>query len=176
VLRQIKTMGHTYRDGKETRTETQSRSLIEWVQLWAKPGHWKKCRSFELWCKLGDDRKLQVGMRFGLYAQVGRAGPDSQKAFSGLAQMYGVGVPDRTTNGKHFLALSRDFIDDLLTGPSDENSDANSDSDGDAPIRARARDASPQESLDSSPSDQEETEESYLTNPFPIAGRSLDAR
>jgi hypothetical protein len=126
--------------GKEVEMETQaeSRSLIDWCRLWAKPGGWAQVRSYLLWCRkeaTEEGAQLRVALRPELFRQVGGAdlGSLTQRRFAKLAEMYNVGLGQECRPGGRTRAveLTEEFVAELLDRPALTN-------DG-SPSPARAR-------------------------------------
>jgi hypothetical protein len=101
----------------------ETRSLIQWADLWAKPNrHWERVRTSLLWCRRNPaTQALEVAFRRDLFSQTGP--PDlarlGQADLSELCQLYEVGTPDRA-GGQRAVVLAASFVRDLLACPADE--------------------------------------------------------
>ncbi|MBL8799666.1 MAG: bifunctional DNA primase/polymerase [Planctomycetia bacterium] len=121
VLHSIVAYGCTEktRNGDE-RTEIQRRQIIEWCQLWAKPGPWAKVRSHLAWCRKSPQGVLEVAIQVGIFDQVGRKVKWSKTRFGQLCFLYGVGRSAVRTEGgqqERHVQLSPEFLAELLESP-----------------------------------------------------------
>jgi hypothetical protein len=126
ALHTIVSLGQTFQDGRSEAVEVQRRSLLDWCQLWAKPGKWQRVRSYQLWIRKDSTDpggRLQVALRVELFGQVhcttlARLG---QNAFGRLAAMYDVAAPqeDNRVSGRRVVILADAFLEDLLKQPDD---------------------------------------------------------
>jgi hypothetical protein len=128
ILLHIEALKYGRKDGSDEEPDIQRRSLIQWCQLFAKPGRWQAIRSFQLWCRKTDDGTLAVALRKDLFLQVS-AGSQlahlGEKTFSTLCGKYGVGESIRA-GGDRAVALTTKFIDDLLAQPEEVEVDESS--------------------------------------------------
>lgn len=108
------------RRGHDPDQESQRRSLVEWANLWAKPGPWKAVRSYRLWCRRDQEGgRLLLCLRSDLFGQLPNCALSGiGKRFAVLARQYGVALPGRARpQGREAVELCPDFIDGLLSGP-----------------------------------------------------------
>jgi len=105
-------------DAKTGAAEQQRRTLLQWCQLWAKPGKWEQVRSALLWCRKDTGGQLCLALRVELFGQYGprELTSLSQRAFGRLAELYGVGEAQRAA-GERVVELSQAFVETLRTGP-----------------------------------------------------------
>jgi hypothetical protein len=106
---------------KQGTTEQQRRTLLQWCQLWAKPGGWQQVRSALLWCRKEANGQLSVALRSGLFGQFGPRplAELSQTGFARLAEQYRVGRAQRAC-GQRVVVLTADFLAELQVIPSEE--------------------------------------------------------
>src|SRR5262249_18308312 len=74
---------------------------------------------FQLWCRQDTLGQLEVALRTGLFSQISGSAELAklkQRGFASLCEKYGVGESIRAA-GERTVALSRDFIDELLAEP-----------------------------------------------------------
>lgn len=136
-LHTIVAMGHHQHDQRGGTTEVQRRSLLDWCNLWAKPGRWQQVRSYQLWIRRephpGGGERLAIALRVEVFRQAGQSDLSklTQNKFGRLAALYGVAVdkPNTKVNGYRASILTQQFIDDLLYRPRDQD-----DSVGDSPF------------------------------------------
>jgi hypothetical protein len=105
--------------------DIQRRSLIALCQAFAKPGNWANVRPHSnlLWTRKDSSGGLEVALRSDLFAQVPKCGELaklSQNAFGRLCELYAVGQSIRA-GGYRAVALTREFIDELLAEPANSN-------------------------------------------------------
>jgi hypothetical protein len=118
-------LGHEIKDGKETVCRVERRSLIDWCALFARPKKWGDIRGRQIWCMRGEDNRLRVALRLGLFGQVGNGtlAAMTPKRFAALAQRYGVateeGLKLRQEDGKQCrgIELHPEFVAYLLARP-----------------------------------------------------------
>jgi hypothetical protein len=118
-------LGHEVKDGKETVCRVERRSLIDWCSMFARPKKWGDIRGRQIWCMKGDDGRLRVALRLGLFGQVGcgSLAAMTPKRFAALAQRYGVateeGLKLRQDDGKQCrgIELHPEFVAHLLARP-----------------------------------------------------------
>jgi len=121
ALLHVVPLGHTVAgDDGRTRTEVQSRSLIGWAELLARPGPWRDIRSYRLWCRRNGDGRLQVAVRADLHAQVGprELAGLSHRDYARQAELYGVGAAAKA-GGERVVVLADAYVADLTAAPAD---------------------------------------------------------
>jgi hypothetical protein len=147
AFHRIVSFGSTYkverlRNGKketEEQTRSENRSVIDWCDLWAKPGNWSRPRSLQVWLRRDADRRLAIAFRIEFFGQIPgcpltRYG---QRRFADLARQYGVAKGGECRpGGGRALELTPEFIAELLDGPSMTHDAENS------PAHARENDDS----------------------------------
>jgi hypothetical protein len=103
--------------------QVQRRSLINWCQVFAKPGRWQGVRSYQLWTRLDQEAgPLRVALRTGLFSQVqgcAQLARLTQNRFTRLCEKYGVGTKDRV-QGQRAVVLCDDYVQDVLATPQDD--------------------------------------------------------
>jgi hypothetical protein len=124
ALHTIVGMGHRMQDGRGSETDIQRRSLLNWCELWAKPGRWAQVRSYALWTRLepqGNGQVLRVALRVELFGQVGRQEKLTQNKFDRLAGQYGVAEEreNAKVNGTRCTVLLPEFVAGMLAQPED---------------------------------------------------------
>jgi hypothetical protein len=102
---------------KHGTTEQQRRTLLQWCELWAKPGPWQQVRAALLWCRR-EGVQLCIALRAELFAQYGprELAALSQCAIARRAERYGVGTSVKAC-GQRVIELTSDFIADLRITP-----------------------------------------------------------
>src|SRR5262249_48248866 len=122
-----------YRHQGQDTDDTQRRSLINWCQLFAKPGKWKSVRSLALWTRLDEDGRLRVAIHKNLFGQIRRAAPcESHRRFAALAERYDVGtLADGRPGGSRAVDIDPSFVAELLAGPVDGTVDGRASHDAD---------------------------------------------
>jgi hypothetical protein len=132
ALQTIVALGHAKYDpkGREGGTEVQRRSLVDWCQLWARPGQWQRVRSYRLWTRknvVGGGQRLEIALRVELFGQVNRQDLAAlgQNKFGRLAALYGVGldVKNAKVQGERAVILTAEFIEELLAQPPADEGD-----------------------------------------------------
>jgi hypothetical protein len=114
------------RNGDQGEQEVQRRSLIDWCNLFAKPGRWQSVRPYTnlLWTRRGDDDSLQVALRADLFRQIpgcAELARLKQSAFSDLCERYGIGDSIRA-GGERAVVLSTRFLAGIFAQPSVDDS------------------------------------------------------
>jgi hypothetical protein len=119
----LEALGYGHKHGREQPTdqEVQRRPLIEWCNLFAKPGRWQSVRPHvnSVWCRRDDAGLLQVAVRKDLFGQIPGCADIarlSQNAFSSLCEKYQVGTAGRA-GGERAVELSRGFIAEMFLRP-----------------------------------------------------------
>ena len=132
ALLHIEALRYGHNGGGDEDLDIQRRSLVEWCQMFAKPGNWQSIRSFRIWTRRDVSGNLCIALREELFSQISGSadlGRLSQNAFSRLCERYQVGIADESIRpaGKRAVALTPEFMDGLLAvpePPEDTNSDA----------------------------------------------------
>lgn len=108
---------HRKSDGEE-RTEVQRRTLLNWCDLWAKPGQWQGIRGMALWARRDKAGSLRIALHKNLFAQRSRSIDMTQKRFVQLAENYGVGRrTDERPGGSRAIELAPEFLAELMASP-----------------------------------------------------------
>jgi hypothetical protein len=111
------------------RTDTQRRSLIGWLRLFAKANRWADVRGYFAWSRsappeaTGGTPRLRVAIRVELFQQLHYAplAVMSQEDFRRMCELYGVGTQVKVKGGKaRAVELTHEFLADLLAAPVDD--------------------------------------------------------
>jgi hypothetical protein len=127
ALLHLEAVSFGHRTGQPGDLDIQRRSLISLCLAFAKPGHWASVRPHSnlLWTRRNANSGLEVAVRSDLFGQVPKCGELarlSQNAFSRLAEIYGVGTSVRA-GGHRAVALTPEFIGELMAEPSNDRFD-----------------------------------------------------
>ncbi|HJT79198.1 MAG TPA: hypothetical protein VJ739_18525 [Gemmataceae bacterium] len=126
ALHTLVPLSYGYQRGKSEPNEIQRRSLIDWCQLFAKPGPWARIRSYQLWTRrdagpAGGVGTLRVVLRVELFQQLKdpRLSRLTPNKFGRLAENYGVGTGEKNlrVQGRRAVELTEEFINELLATP-----------------------------------------------------------
>jgi hypothetical protein len=118
-------LGRDVKEGKETVTRVERRSVADWCNIFARPGRWGDIRGRQCWCMRDPGGRLRVVIRLDLFGQVGSGALAalSERKFNELGKRYGVvtedGVKVTMPGGKQGRAieLHADFVAELLAEP-----------------------------------------------------------
>jgi hypothetical protein len=126
ALLHLEAIGYRQKADKDAELEVQRRSLIDWCNLFAKPGRWQSVRPYTalLWTRRADDGALQVALRADLFRQIpgcAELARLKQTAFSALCERYGIGHSIRP-GGQRAVVLSTWFLTGILAQPSEDDS------------------------------------------------------
>jgi hypothetical protein len=108
------------KDGGD-RTEVQRRPLLEWAKMFAKVGAWQSVRGYRLWSRVdGDPPTVRVALRVELFSQahIPELARLTQRRFSDLCLLYGVGDPCKVSGGdSRAVELDGSFLRGLMAEP-----------------------------------------------------------
>jgi hypothetical protein len=109
---------YTPRNREGDDRDIQRRTLIDWCQIWGKPGNWQSVRGLSLWTRKDEAGRLCIALNKRLFAQIGKhdLARMTQNSFGGLAEMYEVGTRQRAC-GSRAVELSHRFVAELLALP-----------------------------------------------------------
>jgi hypothetical protein len=129
ALHRLVNLGHVHEHqrGREIHSETrvESRSLLDWCNLWAKAGRWQQIRSYLLWTCREADGRLRVALRPDLFRQVGIGTSSELRSFAKLAELYGVGtsLEGCRPGGQRAVELATEFLAEALDRPGQTESE-----------------------------------------------------
>jgi hypothetical protein len=120
------------RDRDDDAYQGESRSILDWCLLFAKPGPWGQIRSYYVWCRqvagMGDRHEgLRVAIRPELLGQLGLRdlAEVGQDRLADLCERYGCGQRCRAgRGGQRAIELDPDWLCALLDTPGPSESDA----------------------------------------------------
>jgi hypothetical protein len=127
AMHRIVTLANTIRQKSGDVVRQEARSLIDWSALFAKPGPWRKIRSYCLWVRReAEGAAPQVAVHVNLFSGQGGNGPLSKlkhRQFSRLCELYGVGTgkdqdgKDLRAGGSRAVELNPVFVAELMEQP-----------------------------------------------------------
>jgi hypothetical protein len=121
VLYHIVPLGREVRQGDQTETRVERRSLIDAARVFARPGSWQSVRDYQIWCRQGEGGALEVAIRSGLLSQVpsGTLAGLKPKQFAHKCALYDVGAAgdDCRPGGSRAVRLAPAFLAELLARP-----------------------------------------------------------
>ncbi len=110
----------SYLHNKSGERVVERRSMLQWCQLFAKPGNWETVRSYRIWtCLDSKTGQFRIALRRELFAQLGSpALAKLGKKFALLCERYGVGkAMEERPCGERAIELFPEFIQDHLSLP-----------------------------------------------------------
>jgi hypothetical protein len=118
ALLTFRSFGHNRKNEKgEDRIVVESRTLLNWCELWAKPGRWQSVRGLMLWTRRDSQGHLCIALNARLFGQIGH-GTDrlTQDTLGNLSTRYDVGVRQKA-GGSRAVELLPAFIAELQAQP-----------------------------------------------------------
>jgi hypothetical protein len=99
----------------------ERRSLIDWAVRFARPGPWKKIRSYLIWCRRETETSpAAVAVRVELFGRVRLSGLSdmSHRTFAALCALYGIGRTEECrAGGQRCVELTPEFLADVRMAP-----------------------------------------------------------